>query len=135
MNLLAIRFKPDEDLRQSLQNFAKQQNIQAGFILSAVGSLKRASIRYANQDNSTVLKEKLEILALNGTLADTGSHLHITIADSQGKTMGGHLSDGCIVYTTAEIIIGSSEEFRFRRALDPQTGYYELEIATGGANG
>jgi len=96
MKLLAIRLKPDEDLRQSLQNFARQQNIQAGFILSAVGSLKQSSIRYANQDNSTVLKEKLEILALNGTLANTGSHLHITIADSQGKTMGGHLTDGCI---------------------------------------
>jgi len=135
MKLLAIRLKPDEDLRQSLQNFAKQQNIQAGFILSAVGSLKKASIRYANQENSTILHEKSEILALNGTLANTGLHLHITIADPQGKTVGGHLSDGCIIYTTAEIIIGTSEEFRFRRALDPQTGYYELEIVPGVADG
>ena len=30
--LLAIRLKPNEDLKQSLKDFSIQQNIQAGFI-------------------------------------------------------------------------------------------------------
>jgi predicted DNA-binding protein with PD1-like motif len=45
MNIFAIRLKPDEDLRQSLINFVQQNNIQAGFILTAVGSLKQATLR------------------------------------------------------------------------------------------
>ena len=128
MKIFAVRLKPNEDLRQSLKNFAKQENIKAGFILTAIGSLKQATIRFANQDNSTVLTDKFEILSLNGTIATTGVHLHIAISDKQGKTIGGHLDNGCIIYTTAEIVIGSSEEFTFVRTIDEQTGYKELEI-------
>ena len=128
MKVFAIRLKPNQDLRKSLKEFTVQQDIKAGFILTAIGSLKQATIRFANQNNSTVLNDKFEILALNGTIATTGIHLHIAISDKQGKTIGGHLDNGCIIYTTAEIVIGESENFTFSRTLDEQTGYQELEI-------
>jgi len=38
--LLAIRLKPNEDLKQSLKDFAIQQNIQAGFIQEFSPKLK-----------------------------------------------------------------------------------------------
>lgn len=128
MKVFAIRLKPNQDLKKSLKEFSVQQDIKAGFILTAIGSLKQARIRFANQNDSTVLNDKFEILALNGTLATTGIHLHIAISDKQGKTIGGHLDNGCIIYTTAEIVIGESENFTFLRTLDEQTGYQELEI-------
>lgn len=128
MKIFALRLKPDQDLKQSLKSFAQERNIKAGFILTAVGSLKQATIRFANQDVSTVLNDKFEILSLNGTVASTGVHLHIAIADQTGKTIGGHLDNGCVIYTTAEIVMGASEEFSFIRTLDEQTGYQELEI-------
>ncbi len=128
MEILAVRLKPDTDLKEKLKNIANDEDIKAGFIVTAIGSLKQATIRFANQAASTVLNDKFEILCLNGTIATTGLHLHIAIADSQGKTIGGHLDYGCIIYTTAEILIGSSSDFRFARTLDPQTGYQELEI-------
>ncbi len=130
MKILAIRLKPNEDLRENLKNFAEKENIKAGFILTAIGSLKQAAIRFANQEINTVLTEKFEILSLNGIIATTGVHLHITLADQQGKTIGGHLVDGCIIYTTAEIVIGLGEEYTFLRTYDPQTGYKELEIGS-----
>ncbi len=128
MKVFALRLKPDQDLRQSLKTFAAEQNIKAGFILTAIGSLKQATIRFANQNVSTVLTDKFEIISLNGTLANTGIHLHIAIADKQGKTLSGHLDNGCLIYTTAEIVIGASEDFTFMRTLDEQTGYKELQI-------
>ncbi|QLE42943.1 DNA-binding protein [Nostoc sp. C052] len=128
MKVFAIRLKPQYDLRQSLKNFVKQEDIKAGFILSAIGSLEAAKIRFANQDVSTVLTGKFEIIALNGTIATTGVHLHIAISDREGKTIGGHLDDGCIIYTTAEIVIGASEKFTFNRTFDQETGYQELEV-------
>ncbi len=128
MKVFALRLKPDQDLRQNLKNFAKEQNIKAGFILTAIGSLKHAKIRFANQSDSTVLNDKFEMISLNGTLATTGIHLHIAIADKEGKILAGHLDDGCLIYTTAEIVIGASEEFTFIRTIDKQTGYKELEI-------
>ena len=30
------------------------------------------------------------------------AHLHIAVADSAGNVVGGHLMDGCFIYTTAE---------------------------------
>jgi hypothetical protein len=126
--IFAFRLKPDQDLKQSLISFAQEENIKAGFILTAIGSLKQATIRFANQDVSTVLNDTFEILSLNGTVANTGVHLHIAIADKAGKTIGGHLDNGCVIYTTAEIVIGATEEFSFIRTLDEETGYKELEI-------
>jgi predicted DNA-binding protein with PD1-like motif len=128
MKVFAIRLKPEQDLKLSLQDFATQQNLQAGFILTGIGSLKKAILRFANQRYSTAFNDKFEILSLNGTLATSGIHLHIAIANREGKTIGGHLMEGCIIYTTAEIVIGASEEFTFLRAIDEQTGYKELEI-------
>lgn len=128
MKIFALRLKPAQDLKQSLQSFAIDNNIQAGFILTAVGSLQQATIRYANQNQSQVLAGKFEIVSLVGTLSVNGLHLHISIADSEGITKGGHLVDGCLIYTTAEIAIGESENLVFSREVDPQTGYLELEI-------
>ncbi|MDZ8238838.1 MAG: DNA-binding protein [Nostoc sp. ChiQUE01a] len=128
MKVFAIRLKPHDDLKQSLKNFVKQEDIKAGFILSAIGSLEEAKIRFANQAISTVLTEKFEIIGLNGTIATTDVNLHIAISAREGKTIGGHLDSGCIIYTTAEIIIGASEEFTFNRTFDEQTRYQQLEI-------
>lgn len=128
MKTFALRLKPEQDLRQALETFTQEKDIKSGFILTAIGSLKQTSIRFANQNNATVLDDKFEILSLNGTLAKTGIHIHIAIADCQGKTLGGHLETGCIIYTTAEIVIGVSEDFTFTRIIDAQTGYKELEV-------
>lgn len=77
---------------------------------------------------STVLHDRFEILSLNGTLSTSGIHLHIAISNKEGKTIGGHLEHGCIIYTTAEIVIGTSEEFTFLRTVDEETGFKEIEI-------
>lgn len=128
MKLFAIRLQPGQDLRQSLKEFAITNQIRAGFILSAIGSLQQAVIRFANQENSVILDGKFEILALNGTFSLYGIHLHIAIADQSGTAIGGHLDNGCLVYTTAEIVIGEIPGLTFLRTPDPQTEFLELEI-------
>jgi uncharacterized protein len=50
------------------------------------------------------------------------------VSDSTGKTIGGHLSDGNIIYTTAEIVILSSSEFIFKREKDGTTPWDELQV-------
>lgn len=137
MKFFALRLNPGQDLKQSLKEFTfsagqifdgSAYHLQAAFILSAIGSLSQATIRFADQKTSEVLTGKFEILSINGTLSIHGIHLHIAISDATGKTIGGHLDYGCIVYTTAEIVIGESEEFTFLRSPDRQTGFLELEI-------
>ncbi|MGL5083113.1 MAG: PPC domain-containing DNA-binding protein [Microcoleaceae cyanobacterium] len=128
MKILPIRLKPDQDLKLSLEELTKTHLLQAGFILTAVGSLKQATLRFADQSTSTCWPQKFEIVSLVGTLSVHGVHLHIALADSQGQTWGGHLQMGCLVYTTAEIVLGISEAHVFDRTLDDLTGFRELDI-------
>jgi uncharacterized protein len=129
MKIHALRLQPDQDLRSSLKEFVHANQIQAGFIVTAIGSLKQATLRFANQNHSTILHDKFEIVSLAGTVSIHGMHLHGVISDGQGRVIGGHLDNGCVIYTTAEIVIGESEEFTFLRAIDPQTGCKELIIS------
>ncbi|MGD1715058.1 PPC domain-containing DNA-binding protein [Dapis sp. BLCC M172] len=128
MKIYPFRLKPNLDLKQSLKDWAIDNQIECGFILTAIGSLKQAAIRFANQEKSNILYDKFEIISLNGTVACSGVHLHILISNGEGKTIGGHLDYGCIIYTTAEIVIGTTKAWRFARNLDPETSYNELEI-------
>jgi predicted DNA-binding protein with PD1-like motif len=57
-----------------------------------------------------------------------GSHLHIAISDSEGKTTGGHLVTGCRIYTTAEIVIAVFEGVIYRREYAEDSGYEELAV-------
>jgi hypothetical protein len=41
---------------------------------------------------------------------------------------GGHVQDGNVVRTTAEIVLGELTDVAFRRPVDPETGWDELEI-------
>ncbi len=123
-----LRLHPGVDLRTSIENFAREKNIAAGFIITAIGSLNGYHIRFANKQEGSHGSGHFEILSLNGTLSATGVHLHICIADHNGKTIGGHLLNGNHIFTTAEIIIGESSQHIFTRNIDPNTGFNELEI-------
>lgn len=124
----ALRLKPGQDLKLSIDNFVKENNIGAGWIATCVGSLTEYNVRFANQEKGYNDKGHFEIVSLVGTLSVNGSHIHLSVSDSTGKTIGGHLLDGCKVYTTAEIVIGESKELVFERKEDGSTPWKELEI-------
>ncbi|WP_330925927.1 PPC domain-containing DNA-binding protein [Candidatus Sororendozoicomonas aggregata] len=126
MTIDAFRLLPGEDLYKALQGRAKQW--QAAFVLSCVGSLRQASIRFADQPEATPVEGPLEILTLSGTCCPDGLHLHISVADCQGHVTGGHLKAGSIVYTTAELVIGTLSDKRFKRQRDSKTGWPELVV-------
>lgn len=128
LKVYALRLMPNQDLRKQLELFARQHKIQAGLILTAVGSLQKVSLRLADQKDATAFEGKYEIVSLVGTLSPDGVHLHISLSDSTGKTIGGHLVEGCEIYTTAEIVVGEACGLKFTRERDAQTGYQELKI-------
>jgi uncharacterized protein len=124
----SVRLKPDQDLKLQILNLCTEKNISAGVILSSVGSLKTANLRFSDQKNGTLLTGPFEILSLNGTVSKNGLHLHISISDDTGRTLGGHLLDGCRIHTTCELVIGELDDTIFSREIDPQTNYMELKI-------
>ncbi len=124
----AFRLRPGQDLKRELEAFAKTHDLRAAWIAAAVGSLTTYHLRFANQDAGFSESGHFEIVSLSGTLAADGMHVHMSVADSTGRTVGGHLLDGNLVYTTCEIVIGTSREFSFERTVDSTFGYRELHV-------
>lgn len=123
----AFRLLPGQDLKASLEQYVRDRQIKAGVILSGVGSLQRATLRLADESLKT-FEQKFEIVSLTGTLSQDGCHLHISLADSQGQVVGGHLKGGCLIYTTAEMVIGEISDVTFKRRPDQDTGFNELVV-------
>jgi predicted DNA-binding protein with PD1-like motif len=129
MKTFALRLNPDEDLKKELIKFTKTNSIRAGVILGCAGSLKKAVLRLADENTVAVFDRQFEIVSLVGTLSQDDVHVHISLSDSKGIVTGGHLKEGCIVLTTAEIVVGELEDTKFSRKFDKETGYEELVIS------
>ena len=129
MKTYTFRLRPKQDLFDSIQAFVDEHNIEAGCILSGVGSLTHATLRLANREYYNEYDGHFEIVSMTGTTAVSGSHLHISISDSDGVTIGGHLVSGCKIYTTAEIVLASFENIVYaRELLENDSGYEELVV-------
>ncbi|MBD2112003.1 MULTISPECIES: PPC domain-containing DNA-binding protein [Cyanophyceae] len=128
MQTHCLRFTPGQDLKQELQAFAQAQALEAGIILTALGSLTQASLRFAAAPEATIIASPLELISLSGTLSRHGMHLHGAVADAQGQVYGGHIMPGCLIRTTAEIAIANLPHLRLHRQPDPVTGYLELVV-------
>uniref|UniRef100_A0A7S2NZA0 PPC domain-containing protein n=1 Tax=Leptocylindrus danicus TaxID=163516 RepID=A0A7S2NZA0_9STRA len=144
----AFRMRPDDSLMQTLKQSAEtifeepeQQQAdgksiaKSAFIMTAVGSLSSVTLRMANADANNKDNEikvfpdtKFEIVSMTGTFAPGRKcHVHISLSDSTGAVIGGHLIEGTI-YTTAEIVLGSIEGVSFDREMDKATGFMELVV-------
>jgi len=128
MQTLALRLPAGADLRAALADLPARHRMDAAFVLQGIGSLSVAAIRYAGQDGCAELRGDLEILTLGGSLSPDGPHLHIAVADGAGRVSGGHVGPGCIVRTTAEVLVALLPDLRFSREQDPATGFKELVV-------
>lgn len=128
MQALPLRLHPGDDLRAAVVKALLAGGHEAGFVLQGIGSLSVAQLRYAGQPATTELRGDLEILTLAGSLSPDGAHLHMSVSDAQGRVWGGHVGAGCIVRTTAELLLALLPGQRFTREHDLRTGYPELKI-------
>lgn len=128
MKIHALRLTYGMDLRKSIEDYQKKHHIQAGCIVTCVGCVYEVGLRVA--DGVTIIHQEghYEIVSLTGTLSPQGVHLHLSLSDEKMNTIGGHLTYGTLVNTTAEIVLMEIDEYEFSREFDESTGYDELTI-------
>ena len=131
MKTIVKRLIDGQDLIVEISKLVKEQNVQAGVSLSAVGSLSTSTIRVPVIDGAVkyIHPENLEIDNLHGTVSVNGVHLHISVSNIEGTVMGGHLKEGCIIRTTCELVIGILDDITFTREPDTLTNFDELVIS------
>lgn len=128
MEALPLRLNPGDDVREAVEQALREAGATAGYLLQGIGSLSVAQIRYAGLAQPTELLGDLEVLTLAGSVSPDGAHLHMMLSDARGRTFGGHVGRGCIVRTTAELLLAILPAHSFAREHDPLTGFAELAI-------
>ena len=128
MKTHAFRLTEGMDLRESIENYCEQHQIASACMVSCVGCVKELRLRMAGGQTFHHSIKDYEIVSLVGTISQDGAHLHFAGSDIDGVTIGGHLTKGTIVNTTAEIVLLELDEYVFTREMDANTGYKELVI-------
>jgi predicted DNA-binding protein with PD1-like motif len=129
LRTLPLRLPPGCDLRREIERTVRDLPEQAGFVLCGIGSLTEARLRFADVPDASDIVEPLEVLSLSGSVTPEGAHLHASVATRSGQVLGGHVAYGCIVRTTAEVLVALLPDWNLWRAPDAATGYMELNVA------
>eukprot|EP01047_Picozoa_sp_COSAG01_P028455 COSAG01_NODE_1910_length_8928_cov_33.079964_10_plen_170_part_00 len=141
--LHVLRLLPGADLLTELLHFVTARGMNAAVVVTCVGSTGTTRLRPAGGQSPVVFEGPFEILSLSGTIGNGGQpngnvrggadgevhHLHCAVSDSTCAVVGGHLLQGTVVRTTAEIVLAEVEGVVFARPHDPRTGYAELSIS------
>ena len=123
-----FRLHRGDDLKQSILEFCKMNNINSGIMACAVGCCSKVRFRLAGAESFYEDERDYEIVSIMGTISKDGVHIHISFADDTGKVVGGHLSGGCIINTTCEVSIIETNKYKLSREYDEETCYKELVI-------
>lgn len=142
--VLAVRMAPGDDLFGTTLKICREKGVKAGVILSAAGSLQKAVLRnvwkYPNPfpvtDGCrmfTPVNGPLELLQMSGNVTRTEQgepflHAHVTISlgRPEATCYGGHLVEGCTIFTTCELMIAELENIALMRLMDKHTRAGEL---------
>ena len=146
MNRIVMgRLKMNVDLLRGITEMAKNEGVQTGVILSAVGALKKAVFRNLKVLPADLKVEKhhrlyldleqpMEIVSLTGWIAtredgEVEVHAHLsasTVMGDQVTTLGGHLTSGVITSVKVVVVIGVIEESNIGAGLDPRTNQIDV---------
>ncbi len=124
--MFVYRITPENDLKEEINLFTIKNNVKAGILICAVGSLSKAVLRMSD-GSIKQFEGPLEIVSIQGTVSLDGIHVHLSVSDENGKVWGGHLKEGCLVNTTVELSI-LEYDGTFKRKLDTKTGFRELYV-------
>lgn len=125
-----FRLTRGSDLLESIRAHCREKHIRAGCIACCVGCLSEACLRSADGATLHSYRERLEIVSMTGTISEARCHIHASLSREDMTLLGGHLCPGCIVNTTAEVVLCELAGVAFSKAFDPETGYNELSIET-----
>lgn len=129
---LPIRLTPGQDLRAALEAAVLARTAAQPLCCPVSAACPPQASGWRGAAQPTRLTESMEILTLSGTVAASGdkkaSHMHMAISTATGQVLGGHVAPGCIVLTTAEVLLALLPDWQFTREPDAQTGYDELVV-------
>jgi uncharacterized protein len=143
--VLVGRMGPGTELLAGLTEMVEREGLHYAVILGGAASLRGARLRNVRlwpetwpiQDAHRIfidLPGPLELLSISGNVSrrpDDTIHLHAHAVVSTGgpvpgQAFGGHLVEGAVVLSTAEVAIAEITGMSLARRMDPETRTLEL---------
>jgi len=132
--MVVARLDQGEDVLGSIEALSRERGIHTGVVVSGIGTLDRARLHhithtgYPPKDAIVEYEGPIELLSVQGIIADHLPHLHTCISIKE-KTYMGHLEPGCRVLYLAEFAIVRLEQVRLCRRPHAETGVNLLQLA------
>jgi hypothetical protein len=125
---IVARLAHGADLLEEIVGLAERHGIEAG-ALQGLGALQRTRLAYYDQTAQSYgefdLDRPLELTCLAGNLSRRdgapAAHVHLTLADHDGRAFGGHAAPGCVVFA-CELVVTELLGPALDRAHDDVTG-------------
>ncbi|MFU8796345.1 MAG: PPC domain-containing DNA-binding protein [Dehalococcoidia bacterium] len=126
---LILSLNPGSDLVKSITEIARDTGIEAGSLV-AIGALKQAKLGYYDQNKNRYREIKVdsptEIASCAGNISirsgEPFAHIHVVLADSDGKTKAGHLLEGIVF--VAEVHLRTLQGPKLERKYDATSGLW-----------
>lgn len=110
--IVIIRLKNGANLLDGMNRVIREQHIENGVILSAIGSLRSYEVHQATnrklptqdtfEKNPT---QACDLVSMNGYVINGRIHSHMTLA-TPDRVIAGHIEEGNEVYTYAIVTVG-----------------------------
>lgn len=132
--VITLRLDQGEDVLGAIEGVARERDLHTGIVLSGIGTLDQACLHhithtgYPSIDQFVQYDGPIELLSVQGLIADYTPHLHTCISIRE-QTYMGHLEPGCRVLYLAEIAVARLEGVRLHRVANPDTGIKQLRAA------
>jgi predicted DNA-binding protein with PD1-like motif len=132
--VLCVYMQPGEDFHECIEKVAEQKGIQAGAILSGIGTFDKARIHhivdteFPATDKFVQIEGPVELCSVDGIIADYKPHMHCSMALRGGELFSGHLEPGCRVLYLAEVVIARLSGAELERDEHPEFGTPRLKV-------
>ena len=136
LEVLTLRLDRGDDVLESITSVARTAGFRDAVVLSGIGTLDHARLHfithteYPPTDQFVEYDGPIELVSIQGLIADFVPHLHTCISIGETSYMG-HLEPGCRVLYLAEIVIGQLAHAAFHRVLDEATNVKLLRAREG----
>jgi predicted DNA-binding protein with PD1-like motif len=130
---MMVSFRRGELVLEKLTEYLKEKNIDAGLIISGIGSFDICNLHYIEgtdlppKDVIVSLNGPIEIGSLQGSIAGGSPHIHMVVYDaSTGKNYCGHLEPGSRCCYRVELGIIALPGVKTMRKTDPSTQLVDI---------
>lgn len=119
-----LRLDQGDLILESIEKLIEEEKIQNGVVVSGIGTVDASVLHMVTSTGYPPVEffdrkenEAIEVVSIQGFIADGAPHLHMMISD-RDAALGGHLEHGCKTLYLAEIVITEYPDLSLKRVPD-----------------